>query len=87
MTEKIVSIRGAVVPDTAVPDVVEALESLLERAKKGEIISVAYAASRPNGTFINGWTKEPEGSGWILWAGISQMAHRYQKVVEEESEE
>ena len=74
---EIVSFMGNTPNTEAVPDIVETLESLLERAKSGEIQAFAYAVARRRGDGLsNGW----DGNGGTrddLAAAIAHLNYRY----------
>lgn len=57
-------------------DLVEALDGLLDRVKRGEITALAWAGITGNEHLFNGW----DGSGgtiFTLGASISALGHRY----------
>lgn len=55
--EKVVGLRGRIPEGEAVPNVVGLLESLLQRAKAGEIRAVAYAMVQHDASVATGWEK------------------------------
>jgi hypothetical protein len=87
MTEevaRVVALRGAVVAGQPVPSVVAVLESLLERARTGQVRAVAYAVASVDGTVATGWEKPDEGGAvgrafenHALASGIMTLAVRY----------
>lgn len=63
-------------PGEANEDLVAALESLLDRAKKGEITGLAWAGVTGNNHLMNGW----DGAGgtvFSLGASIMALHSRY----------
>ena len=64
-------------------DLVEAIESLLDRAKKGELKALAWAGVTGNEHLVTGW----EGAGGTMFnvaAGISCLNHRYAEFIMED---
>lgn len=59
---KVVALRGATIIHEPVPNVVEALEGLLARAKDGSLRAIAYAVVRVDGTVGTGWEKPDNGA-------------------------
>lgn len=55
--------------------VIDTLESLLERARKGEIAAIAYATLEPNGTVGTAWTGD--GSSNLMLDAVSGLQVRY----------
>lgn len=53
------------------------LEDLLEQAKRGEIVALAYAGVRPNREVFWSWCGE--GNANLLMAGLTGLHHRYAK--------
>ncbi len=70
MAEKVVALPGFKVPvpqGEPVPDLVARLEHLLEKAKCGQLLAIAYGVVESNGSQIPGqWCS---GSGWVHGAG------------------
>jgi hypothetical protein len=87
MTDNVVKLGNASLPDEPVPDVVARLESLLETAKSGRLRGFAYAtaisvAGEVNRTIGEGWTGDSCRSDLAL--GIMMLAYRYPRAVLEE---
>lgn len=59
------------------PEVVAMLERLLERAKTGGVVGVAYACAYADGTFGNGWDKGTHDVSFVLGNAISVLSYRY----------
>lgn len=75
MRDKIVGLHGRAAPlsNGAEPDVIGGLESLLNQARKGEIVAFAIAVIRPNlevGTISRG-----SGKRHLLLAGATYLMH------------
>lgn len=63
-------------PDEVNTDLIAALEDLMDQAKKGEVIALAWAGVKRNDDLISGW----EGSGGTIWqtgASIMVLHSRY----------
>ena len=60
--EKVVSLRGAVLPNVPVPNVVDHLRKLLARAEQGDVRAVAFAIVRRDGTVGFTWAKPETGT-------------------------
>lgn len=74
---EVIGFKGAVPQGQAVPEIVELLEGLLERARSGEIHALAYAAARGEGDgFSSGWEGN-SGTRDALGAALSFLHHRY----------
>ena len=76
--EKVTSLhKGAVPIGQPVPQIVEMLENLLEKAKNGDIQAMAYATCGgvENG-FGNGWESNG-GTRDVLGASIAHLNSRY----------
>lgn len=76
MGAEIKSIHGGHVTGQPDEDVVNILEALLERAKSGDLIGIAYATTNTNGDQATGWcgvagTRHPVGTA------ITMLQHRY----------
>jgi hypothetical protein len=80
MSDNVFRIGGAVLPGEAHEGVVEILEKLLEEAKAGLIIGIAYTVVHPDagaGEPVNtGWGGGP-GSRWPLFCGTRLLDMRY----------
>lgn len=57
MTAEVHTIHGgkATLPGEPDADVVECIEMLLDRAKRGDLVGIAYAAVHNNGEQATGW--------------------------------
>ena len=83
---KIVGLTGGeAIPGAAVPDVVEMLESVLARARRGEIIAVACAIVQPDG-LASQWSAA-SWQRWPLLAALEMAAHRYKARAMQEADE
>lgn len=58
------------------PEIVEACERLLQWAKEGEIVSLAYVSVRRGSVVGTGWTLGASGSMHNLNSGASMLSHR-----------
>lgn len=71
-------------PDEVNTDLIDVLEDLLDRTKRGEIVSLAWAGVKRNDDLISGW----EGSGGTIWqiaASIMVLHSRYASYMEEDN--
>lgn len=57
--------------------IVEALEELLDRARRGEIAAFAYATVANNETVGNGWRGDGPGIGNLMLGAVSALHARY----------
>jgi hypothetical protein len=73
---EVISLRGDVPPGEAVPDIVQALRDLTERAERGEIHGFAFAMSRADGQVEHGW-ETAYGQGFRTAAAIMALQHRF----------
>lgn len=55
-------------------EIIGRIEELLERAKKGEIASIAYALTDPGQTLENGWVGQ-QGTTRAMQASVMRLAH------------
>jgi hypothetical protein len=69
-------LTGRLLPGEANQDLIEALEGLVERAKKGEITGLAWAGVTGNDHLINGW-EGPGGTVFTIGASIMALNSRY----------
>lgn len=68
-------------------DCVETLELLLERAKAGEIKTIAYAVLCPDDYTASGWcTMHQGGSKFLLLGAINYLAHRLLENINKDEE-
>jgi hypothetical protein len=82
---EIVSFNGNAVPGEPEKGVVEILETLLERAKRGEIAAVAYATCSPAYTLATGW-EGASGTRQQISCAVSLLNHRYhQRMMEQDA--
>lgn len=65
MTAKIIPIRN--------PGPVEALESLLERARRGEFKAIAFAAVLEDGCAAEGWAGKVDECTFALYGAINTL--------------
>lgn len=86
MTENIVelSTRNPVTaPNEPVPEVVEVLESLLERARAGDIRAIRYGIV-VSGSFASAWTTEgTENCKDKLLSAVALLSHRMLAALDE----
>lgn len=86
----IVSISGKPIEDTEpagpqpVAEVVESLERLLEEAKDGSLLSLAWVVTRTSGRVAFSWLGNNEGFGML--AGIALLQQDYLNASLEECE-
>lgn len=72
---RIFSLRGDATPDAPDQRVVEEIEALLERARRGEISALAYATIDRSDTVGTAWVGGRRVNG--LSAGIAQIFYRF----------
>lgn len=72
---EIIPIKGGPDPRGPVPELIEDLEELLERAKSGELRAIAYALVT-EATLSTGWTGSA-GTRWTLYAAAGILHQRY----------
>lgn len=86
MTAKILAI-GDCMPDTkeSCKDVIAFLESLLEQARAGEVIGIAYAFVRGNDAVANGWISGRADRHDMI-SGVSLLQYRIVSEVWERQE-
>ncbi len=77
---KIVSLRGEAPPDTGLvnPYIVELLENLLTRAKRGDVVGVALAYVKPNRATQTTWCGMENGYTHELNSAVTTLAFRMQ---------
>jgi hypothetical protein len=71
----------------AIPEVVEALEWYLEKARRGEITAIALAAVLPNGTpvpQVSTSFKRAAGTAYALETAINRLKRRFEHYLDEE---
>ncbi len=69
--------------DRPVPEVIADLEGLLERAREGEIVAIAWGLMLRGGDSQTGWTTYPDAMAFI---GVcSRLVHRLHLQQDEES--
>jgi len=80
----VVSLKGATPLGEPVPNVVEILEELLEKARSGNLTAIAYVAITTGNIAAQGWEKEEADTGGAATAtshalgnGILHLMHRY----------
>ncbi len=74
MNGKVVSLNGEAVTGQPVPETIELLEQVLEKARSGEIRSVAVVGVKPNYHVFSCW--HSEGQYYTLIGGLSWLSHR-----------
>ena len=80
MTGNVVSIGGVHVPGEVNPVLIEMLETLLDRAKRGEVVAVAYAAVTANGDGASAWEQSDTRVNQLA-APILALQYRYAKAM------
>lgn len=73
---EIIAVHGGRAPGTPSKDIIASLESLLERAKAGELNGFAYAITSDSGSQATGWDGEA-GSRHPLGTAIMMLNFRY----------
>jgi hypothetical protein len=77
MNSQVVSIHGATPHGEPVAEIVETIESLLARARAGDIQAFAFALAHTEGNgFANGWDGNA-GTRDQLGSAIAHLSHRY----------
>lgn len=79
MGENVVSLSGGVPTGMVNQDLVEALESLTERAKSGELVALAYAAYDGQELISTGW--ETGYHTLMMSSAVALLNARYQNVI------
>lgn len=72
---KVFSLTGAPVIGKVNAEVVETLERLLQEARDGKILGLAYAAAQHGDKSSCGWTSTPDGVS--LGTGILGLSYRF----------
>lgn len=72
----VTALKGAAIPGDVSQAVIDVLEQLLDEARRGEIVGLAYTASVPNGDTRNGWA-HAKGGGHQLSTGVLILSHDY----------
>jgi len=57
---KVVSFNSGPLPNEPVPEIVAALERLLEEARSGVLRTFAFGCTKANGELSTGWQSAPE---------------------------
>ena len=80
----VVSLKGATPLGEPVPNVVEILEELLEKARSGNLTAIAYVSVTTGNIVGHGWEKSEtdpdgvaDGTSHALGNGILHLMHRY----------
>ncbi len=68
----VVAFKGMTAPGEPVPEIVEMLEELLERAKAGDVRALAYATVESDMAFTDSWWAE-NGTGFQLAAAAGVL--------------
>lgn len=76
MVASISTIHGGRAPDEPSADIVNELERLLDEAKSGRLIGIAYATYSQQGVQGTGWSGEA-GTRHPLGTAIMMLSHRY----------
>ena len=73
---KVVGLRNRPVPEPngAEPAIVEALEGVLAKAKRGEVMALALTVVEPNGD-IGTLVRNPAGHRHVLVAAVTYLLH------------
>ena len=82
----VVAFKGMTAPGEPVPEVVEMLEELLERAKAGDVRALAYATVDGDLGTTNSWFRE-HGTGLQLTTCIGVLHWKALAVIAEQGEE
>jgi len=80
MTGNVVRIGGVHVPGEVNPVLIDMLETLLDRAKRGEVVAVAYAAVTAIGEGTTAWEQNDTMTN-PLAAPILALQYRYAKAM------
>lgn len=72
---EVVGLRAEVPPGEPNADVIKALEAMLDRARRGEIISLAYATVTPGRAVGTGWDGAAN-SKYEMLAGVAMLNQR-----------
>lgn len=70
----IASLNGLAPPDQSVPETIRLLEEMLEKARSGEIRSVAVVTVKANGNVTSCWHSEDQFH--TLLGALSWISHR-----------
>lgn len=73
---KVIAFRDSIPPGEANPDMVAAIESLLARAKSGELRGFAYATFAVGNITGTGW-EGSDGARHPIASAIMMLHHRY----------
>lgn len=71
----VASLRGLPVANQPNEDLITELERLLQEARDGKIVAMAYATCIVSGGYGSGWTSQPDGHS--LGTGIIGLMHRF----------
>lgn len=61
---------------------VDRAKEMVGQLERGEIIGVAMAYTKPDGTMGNWWTNHVKGD-FVLYAAIHNLVHRYDRKIED----
>lgn len=76
MSAEVVAVHGGRDPSKPYDDLVKDLEELLEEAKRGDLIGMAYCTVRSNNDIGSGWAGAA-GTKHQLSSGILCLSNRY----------
>ena len=85
MSGNVVALSGAVLPGAVNDELVRHIEGHLARAKKGEIVSGAYALTTANGMISTGWDVMGDDS-FRMTAAVSLLNQRVLAALDEAGE-
>lgn len=71
----VASLRGLPISTEVNAELVEELDRLLQEARDGRIVAMAYATCVVSGGYGSGWTSQPDGHS--LGTGILALMHRF----------
>lgn len=74
----VVSLRGDIPEDSDLKNeiLIEMLEDLLDKAKKGEVVALGYFGVKPNKSVFTGWDGCSRGYFHQLEAGVRIVEYR-----------
>lgn len=80
--DNVVSLRGDAPGDVTIVDqeIVDLLEDLLEKAKRGEIAAFGYFGARPGRHTFNGWIGAGKGYKYELAYACDDVKFRFMRM-------